>query len=133
MGRLILKFTIPLTPISKKNSQQILVNRRTNRPFVMPSKQYKKYELLCKEYIPKIKTSPINYPVNVDCKFYMPTKRKCDLCNLLESIDDILTKYKIIDDDNYTIVAGHDGSRILYDKENPRTEVVITRMEDETN
>lgn len=37
-------YIIPLPPITKKNSQQILVNRRTGRPFIAPSKAYKKYE-----------------------------------------------------------------------------------------
>ena len=60
----------------------------------------------------------------------MKTKRKCDLTNLLEAIDDILVKYHVIADDNYNIVAAHDGSRVKYDKENPRTEVFIERMDE---
>jgi hypothetical protein len=37
--------------------------------------------------------------------------------------------YGIIEDDNSQIVAGHDGSRVRYDKNNPRTEIEITEME----
>ena len=37
----ILEFTILLPPVTKKNSQQILVNKRTGKPFIMPSKKYK--------------------------------------------------------------------------------------------
>ena len=40
----MISFTVNLEPISKKNSQQILINRATGKPFVMPSKQYKQYE-----------------------------------------------------------------------------------------
>ena len=40
----MIQFTIPLAPISKKNSQQILLNRKTGKPFIMPSKKYKEYE-----------------------------------------------------------------------------------------
>lgn len=36
-----LHYTIPLPPITKKNSQQILVNGKTGRPFIMPSQKYK--------------------------------------------------------------------------------------------
>lgn len=35
-------------------------------------------------------------------------------------------RFGVIKDDNSRIVAGHDGSRVLYDKENPRVEITIT-------
>ena len=60
------------------------------------------------------------------CLFYMKTRRKVDLTNLLEAADDVLVKYHVLVDDNSQIVAGHDGSRVLYDKSNPRIEIDIT-------
>lgn len=120
----MIKFTIPLAPISKKNSQQILINKATGKPFIMPSKKYKEYEEMALYYIPK--RIFINAPVNIKCLFYMPTKRKCDLTNLLEAVDDVMVKAGLLADDNYTIIESHDGSRVLYDKDNPRTEVIIT-------
>ena len=39
-----MRFTINGNPVTKKNSQQILVNRATGRPFISPSKKYKEYE-----------------------------------------------------------------------------------------
>lgn len=122
-----LSFTIPLAPITKKNHQQIIVNRSTGKPFVMPSKQYKEYEEDALWFIPKV-GDPIDTPVNVKCVFYMPTKRKADLVNLLQSIDDIMVKAGVLADDNYTIIAAHDGSRVYYDKDNPRTEVEIAPL-----
>ena len=121
----IIKFTVPLTPISKKNSQQILRNPKTGRAFIAPSKKYKEYEKSAMWFIPKGRH--INEPVNVRCLFYMPTRRKCDLTNMLEAIDDVMVKAKLLEDDNYTIIQGHDGSRVLYVKETPRTEVYITK------
>ena len=94
----------------------------------MPSKLYKSYERNSLCFIPKLK-KPIDYAVNVKCLFYMPTHRKCDLTNMLEAIDDIMVKSGLIADDNFTIIESHDGSRVLYDKENPRTEVYITMVE----
>lgn len=41
---MIQKYIISLPPITKKNSQQILTNHRTGKPFIAPSRQYKKYE-----------------------------------------------------------------------------------------
>ena len=119
-------FTVPLTPISKKNSQQILVNHATGRPFIMPSKKYKEYEKDAMWFIPKGET--INKPVNVKCLFYMPTRRKCDLVNMQESILDVMVKAGLLANDNYSIVQSMDGSRVLYDKEHPRTEVYITEV-----
>ena len=123
----IISFTLRLPPISKKNSQQILINSVTGRPFIFPSRQYKEYERNSLLFIPKL-TKPIDYAVNVKCIFYMPTRRKCDLTNLLEAIDDIMVKSGLLSDDNFTIIESHDGSRVLYDKENPRTEVQIVQI-----
>lgn len=68
----------------------------------------------------------IDYKVNVKCIYFMPTKRRVDLVNLQEATLDVLVAYKIIDDDNSQIVASMDGSRVYYDKENPRTEIEIS-------
>ena len=127
----MIKFTVRLKPITKKNHQQILKNRVTGKLFVAPSKEYQEYEEAALWLIPRLKEAPIKYPVNVKCLFYMPTKQKCDLTNLLESIDDIMVKAGLLADDNYRIIESHDGSRVLYDKQNPRTEVEITRIKNE--
>ena len=115
---------IPLEPRTKKNHQQIV--SKGGKPFVIQSKQYREYE---KDAMYFIRPLCIDYPVNVRCLFYMKTHRRVDLVNLLEAIDDILVKAGAIEDDNCEIVAGHDGSRVYYDKENPRTEVYIEEIE----
>lgn len=128
----MIKFTIPLPPISKKNSQRIMINRTTGKPFIMPSEQYKLYERDAAWFVPTMK-QPINEPVNVKCLFYMPTRRKVDLTNLLEAIDDIMVTAGLLADDNSEIVQSHDGSRVLYDKQRPRTEIIITKNNYEVN
>lgn len=122
-----MKIIIPIVPRTKKNSQQIVIVR--GRPIIMPSKLYKQYEKDCSEYIPKLE-KPIDYPINMKCIYYMPTRRKCDLNNLLEASTDLLVHYKVLEDDNYTIVQSHDGSRVYYDKENPRCELYLEKVED---
>ena len=116
---------IPIPPRTKKNSQRIVLVK--GRPIIMPSALYKQYEKDCKPFLPKLDT-PIDYPVNIKCLYYMPTRRKCDLTNCLEATDDMLTHYGIILDDNYSIVFSHDGSRVSYDKDNPRTEIYISKI-----
>ena len=117
------KFTIPLAPISKKNSQRILQNRSTGRPFIAPSAQYKQYERDAARFIPRGVT--IRWPVNVKTVFYMPTRRRVDLVNLEEAAHDVMVTCGLLADDNRDVIAGTDGSRVYYDKENPRTEVEI--------
>lgn len=124
-----MKFTIPIKPVSKKNSLRIVYNPKTHKPFVIQSKLYVEYEKTVYPFIPKVKT-PIDYPINLKCIFYMPTRRKIDLCNLEEAISDVLVKYGLIEDDNRNIVASYDGSMVMYDKENPRTEIEITKIKD---
>ena len=125
----MIRFTIPIPPVSKKNSQRILTNRATGRPFIMPSQKYKDYEEAAVRYLPKLRQDgPIDGPVNVKCVFYMPTRRKCDLVNMLEAADDVLVKGGLLSDDNYTVIHSHDGSCVMYDKENPRTEIEIEEV-----
>ena len=120
----MIKIIIPLPPVTKKNHQQIVkVNGKIQ---IIPSKQYKQYE---KDCMPFLKPIWINYPVNVKAIYYMATRRKVDLCNLHEALCDVLTAYHVVEDDNCRIIASIDGSRVLYDKDNPRTEVYIERVE----
>lgn len=124
----MIEFIVKLPPISKKNSQQILMNKATGKPFIMPSKKYKEYEKMALWFIPKNKH--INKPVNVKCLFYMPTRRKCDLVNMQEAILDVMVRAGLLEDDNFSIVQSMDGSRVLYDKNAPRTEVYITEVKE---
>ena len=115
-------------PRTKKNSQQIHRNA-AGRPFVAPSRAFTEYERSC---LAQIKTPyrPISAAVNVKCVYYMPTKHRVDLTNLLEATDDILVKAGVLTDDCAAVVAGHDGSRVLLDRQRPRVEIEIAEMED---
>lgn len=119
---------IPLNPRTKKNNQKIIKNKRTGSLMVVQNDRYLQYERDAGWFLKKI-PQPISEPVNVKCVFYRDSERKVDLNNLLEAITDILVRYKVILDDNYRIVAGHDGSRVLVDKDRPRTEIYIETME----
>lgn len=119
--------TIPLNPKTKKNNQRILINGKTGKPFVAQNAKYKEYEKDAGWFLKPLH-SPIAEPVNVKCLFYRDSARRVDLTNLLEAIDDILVKYRILEDDNYNIIVSHDGSRVLIDKDKPRTEIEITSI-----
>lgn len=119
-----MKIVIPVAPVTKKNHQQII--RVNGKPVVIPSRQYKQYETDC---TPFLRAQHIDYPVNVKALYYMPTRRRVDLCNLHEALCDVLVKHGVVEDDNSSIIVSMDGSRVLYDKHNPRTEIYIDKVE----
>ena len=120
------RIVIPVVPRSKKNSQQIV--RVRGRYMIIPSKAYKQYE---KDSLPFLThVDPFLSPCNVKCEYFMPTRRRVDLVNLQEATLDILVRAGILMDDNSKVVVSMDGSRVYYDKENPRTEIEITEVRD---
>ena len=123
--------TITLTgdPRTKKNSQRIIRIGRGSR--ILPSQAYMDYAGECALQLlaQRATNAGIDYPVNVACVYYMPTRRKVDLTNLNEAIHDILVENYVLIDDNRDIIASTDGSRVEYDKKNPRVEITITPLE----
>lgn len=130
-----IEFTIPVHPVSKKNSQQIITLRTKygkSRNIIIPSKKYKEFEAECLPFFTQVKKQAgvVDFPVNMAVSFFVSKKLKYDLTNLLEAIDDAAVKSGFILDDNRDIIAGHDGSRVFYDKYNPRIEITITEIAD---
>lgn len=105
---------IPLLCRSKKNSQRIIINPKTRKPMIIQSELYKNFERECGYFLLKYQNSNISYPINFKCLFYVPDKRKRDIVNLLNAIQDILVKYRVIADDNYNIIKSLDGTCIIY-------------------
>ena len=120
-----IKFTIPLNPVTKKNSQQIILVG--GRPRIIPSKKYKECERDCMPFLRYI--DRITGRINVKAVYFMKTRRRVDLTNLHEALHDILVHYGILEDDNCNIIYSTDGSYVDYDKDNPRTEVTITYLD----
>lgn len=112
-----MKFTIPLEPRTKKNSQIIAHGR------IIQGEAYRQYEKDALWFLPKME--PIREPVNVRAVYYMKSYRRVDLTNLESALLDILVKGGVIEDDNWKIVYSTDGSHVEVDPKNPRTEVEI--------
>ena len=141
-----IEFILPVEAKTKKNHPQIVWKKQPFQirigkfvvatipytPFIIPSKGYSEFENEVIPYFNRIiaEAGDVNHPINMQVLFFMKTKRLCDLTNLLEAIDDAAVKSGFISDDNRDIIAGHDGSRVFYDKFNPRIEITITEMED---
>ena len=120
-------------PRTKKNSREHMTmeNKKTGNTYTMPlpSKQFKAYEDDCLRQITGDFRRRIKRPINLQVVYYMQTRRVVDLVNLLEGTCDILKDAGVVTDDNRNIIASTDGSRVLWDKKNPRTEITITDAE----
>lgn len=123
---LIWSGTIDGTPITKKNSQQIRRNSRTGRRFIAQSNRYQSFEQAALWQLRGSEPDePICVPVQVVEVFYVPDKRRRDLTNLEEAVDDILAAAGVLKDDCWAILDNHDGSHVRIDKDNPRVEIKI--------
>lgn len=125
--RIMLNLILPGRPITKKNHQRIITNRRTGRPRVIQSKDYEAYETACLWHLKKYRVKYTG-PVQVTARYWMPNRRSWpDLVGLLQATCDILEKAGIIENDRN--VVSLDGSRIMgVDKKNPRAEIEIKEV-----
>lgn len=128
----MIRFTLPIRPVTKKNSGQIITVGGI--PRLIPSKQYLQFEKDCQPYFKRVlnQIGQIDYPINLQAIFYVEIKRRIDLPNLLNAVDDAMVKSELILDDNRDIIASHDGSRVYHDKFNSRIEIEITKQENYT-
>jgi len=115
-------FTVHADPKSKKNSMQIIPG---TRPRLIQSKIYREYAKTFKSQVPDGVKLHIDYPVCVKTVFYRQTRRRVDLSNLMAAAHDLLVDSGVLSDDNAKIIVSVDGSRVLYDKSDPRTEITI--------
>lgn len=123
----MISLTILGKPITKKNSMRMVTNKKTGRVFPIPSKQFVAYQKLFLSQVRRPQIT-IDQPVNVQAVYYMPTRHRVDITNLLSATHDLLVDAGVLEDDNSKIVVGVDGSRVFYDKLNPRVEIEITEV-----
>lgn len=125
---------IGIEPKTKKNNSEVRFNRKTGKPFISPSQAFKNYQAECMAYLYPLRHALKGKKgLNVKAIYYMKTKRKVDLNNLHNALHDVLVHYEVIDDDNSEVIAATDGSRVKYDKEFPRTEITITKIQEVGN
>jgi Holliday junction resolvase RusA-like endonuclease len=127
-GKPRMTFLITGKPISSKNSRPVFVNSATGKRFVGKSARLIEYtdSALWQLKAQKAKNgsrSPLTEDLHIRFIFYVPDKRKRDLTNLEQLPSDLLEMAEIIKDDCQ--IKSKDGSRILIDKKNPRTEIEI--------
>ena len=131
----VLKYVIKGAPRTKKNHQKIAgsfekcpVCHKPVKQWIVQSAFHDEYAELAGWQLRPKPVKPIDYPINIKYLFYLDVDRVVDDLNLCACADDLLVKNGIIQDDNRRIVQGHDGTRSFVDRDNPRTEIYITRM-----
>lgn len=109
-------------PRTKKNNSRIaLIN---NKRVLLPSKAFKEYEKVALMQLGRVQA--VHGPIAVRCCYYLQNRAHWpDLVGLLQATSDILQAAGVIDDDKY--IVNYDGSEIAgLDKDNPRAEITIT-------
>lgn len=122
-----MEFKISGRPYVKKSNMKLVMRGR--KLVRIPTANYTSWATKAREQIEEQMTvaQPIDYPINLQCLFFMNTAGVVDLSALYEGIQDELVKCGVLSDDNYKIVASHDGSGVFVDRDDPRMEITITR------
>ena len=135
---LLAKYVIPLDPRSKKNAHRISgcgkrcpVCGKYERQFIRNGSTTTEYTFKAVKYLMPRPAEPINRPVHLVYKLYTQTWHRKDDLNLYEALDDILVTAKVLADDDRKTIRSRDGSRVLYDKDNPRAEIYIYSYSEE--
>ena len=118
----ILQIIIFGQTIAKKNSQRIIKMGR--RSAIRPSKAFDLWAKNVAQELSLRSGWEGQYPVDLYMSFYRKTKAKFDFDNMVNSIQDVLVKGGILEDDSmfhiYPVVRGW-----AVDKHTPRCEVEI--------
>jgi len=126
-GALIAAIMLPVKPRTKKNHSTIIHQGR--RHILLPSKQYKDFEQLCKPHIQAAWTqAPIDFGISIEAAVYLDTKRAGDHCGYLQAIGDMLQAHGVVADDKWiTWLVPPNGHWLRWDKATPRIELTIRR------
>lgn len=134
------RYTIPIDPRTKKNSHRISgcgkrcpVCGKYAKQFVRNADTTTEFSFAAAKYLKPKPKKPIDEPIHLVYRLYTQTRHRKDDLNLYEALDDILVKEGILKDDDRSIIRSRDGSRVFYDKENPRSEIYIYKYREEAD
>lgn len=135
---LLAQYTIYLDPRTKKNHMTIAGKGpkcpccgKRQRQYVRQGSANTKFSFEAARFLTPKPPHPLECELHVIYRCYMETLRRVDCLNLYGSLDDLLVTEGIIKDDCVKYIRSRDGSRVLYDKENPRAEIYIYNYREE--
>ncbi len=126
-----MRFVILGPPRTKKNHQQIRINRRTGARFIAQADTARSWEemavlQLAAQFRKQSASGAAHASAkNLKALFYRE-RDTGDLGNFLSAACDALERAGIVVNDR--LIRGFDGSRLLLDRENPRVELELTEM-----
>lgn len=129
---LLYHYIIPLDPRTKKNSHRI-AGRGSRCPlcgkykqqFIRNGSTTTEFAFKAAQFLNPRPPVPLDQPVQLVYRLFTETRHRKDDLNLYENLDDILVHELVLKDDDRKIIRSRDGSRVLYDKDNPRAEIYI--------
>ena len=135
----LLSFIIKGRPIVKKNNQKVVrlrgggykkINTTAYNNWLNSAEsQLNDVKKIISRMTTSGKFPTINFRVNMEARFFMPTFGVVDLSALYEGIQDLMKTSGVIEDDNGWVLVSHDGSGITKDANLPRMEIILTRKE----
>jgi hypothetical protein len=135
---MLAQYVINLDPRTKKNHMTIAGTGpkcpkcgKRQRQFVRQGSANTKFSFDAARFLFPKPAEPLEGELHIVYRLYMQTRRRVDDLNLYASIDDLLVSSGIIKDDCIKIIRCRDGSRVDYDKENPRAEIYIFKYQKE--
>lgn len=130
--KFLAQFVIPLDTRTKKNHMTIAGSGPRCKECGKRKKQYVRqghantaYTARAAQYLQPRPAKPLDGEIHLVYHIYMQTHRRVDDLNLYASLDDLLVSEGILKDDSIKYIRCRDGSRVLYDKENPRAEIYL--------
>lgn len=125
-------FLLERPPLTKKTHQQIALNKKTGRRFVMSAAgqaSYQKFasQVLHLQALSQGLREPLASPVWVEAVFWLDADRATDLTNLEQMVGDCLQGAGIIAND--ALIHSWDGSRKGVSYPRPRTELTVRLYE----
>lgn len=110
---------------SKKNSRNLFI--RNGKQVNIPNKKYLEWEQNAMQEL-SIYKGQADGKVMIDYMFYVVDRRRRDLSNMIQSVEDVLVKKGLIKDDawEYVCIGSADAA---VDKDNPRVEFSIHELE----
>jgi Holliday junction resolvase RusA-like endonuclease len=125
---LILEFTIPGKPATKKTGQRIV--RCGGFPKILQSKAFLAYQDHCEPYCREAIAGmgAIDYGVSLEMKVFLPNFVIGDHVGYAQSIFDILQHFGVVSDDKWISLVCPTNGWLHIDKQNPRVEITIRRQ-----
>ena len=115
---------------SKKNNKSIRFNRKTRKPFITSSDDYKKWHQYASLQINTQKSDikNVQFPIQkcdyIETTLFYGTKHRSDNTNKTESVHDLLVDMGVLQDDNWQI-TGRTTQIPIYREKEPGAEIVI--------